>query len=80
MCSPSWIEIQVVLCICKKWGKKVVGKKENWVTKTYAQRKDKLAGSTTGVVKYVMHQEKEIAVMHVDWSHLPTKCIYGQSF
>ena len=25
-------------------------------------------------------QEKEIVFMHVDWSPLLTKCIYGQSF
>jgi len=27
-----------------------------------------------------MHQRKDIVFMHVDWSHLPTKCIDGQSF
>jgi len=51
------------------------------VTRTHAQKKEtkkKLNG--LNVVKYVMHQEKEIVFMHVDWSHLLTKCIIGRSF
>jgi len=24
-----------------------------------------------------MHKEKRLYIMHVDWSRLPTKCIYG---
>ena len=77
--SASLIQIQVVHIIRSGKKKKEIGWLE-LVHNEKREKKRKKLDSSSQCSQDVMHQRKEIVFMHVDWSHLPTKGIDGQSF